>query len=68
MADSETLTVSYAHPLKLMHDLRGMGETNALLQSRKTCTPCSLLMLAADHYLRQFSDDKIAAFPLLLNW
>jgi SAM-dependent methyltransferase len=58
VVDSETLTVSYAHPLKLMHDLRHMGEGNALLQSRKSFTPCSVLMSAVDFYLRNYSDEK----------
>jgi len=56
LPDSETLTVYYEHPLKLLHDLRHMGETNALLKSRKGFTPCSLMMLMVDYYLRQFSD------------
>lgn len=58
VADSEMLTVSYAHPLKLMHDLRGMGESNALAQSSRHFMPCSLMMLAVDHYLRMFADEK----------
>jgi len=58
VTDSETLTVSYAHPLKLLHDLRNMGEANALLQSRKGCMPCSLLMLMIDYYMREFSDPE----------
>lgn len=56
VSDSEVIEVSYEHPLKLMHDLQHMGEGNALLTSRKNFTPCSLMMLAADHYLRHFSD------------
>lgn len=73
VVDSETLTVSYTHPLKLLHDLRNMGETSALLQSQKTFTPCSLLMTMVDYYLRTFSDDKgtiLATFELvtLAGW
>ncbi len=30
VADSRAITVSYASPLALMHDLRGMGETNVM--------------------------------------
>ncbi len=56
VVDREVLTVSYEHPLKLMRDLREMGEANALLHARKSFTPCSLLMSAADWYLREYSD------------
>lgn len=58
VADSDTLTVSYPHPLRLMHDLRNMGEANALAQSAKGFTPCSLLMTAVDVYLRAYSDEE----------
>jgi len=58
VSDSDIVTVSYPHPLKLLHDLRGMGETNAMLQSRKGFMPCSLMMLMVDHYLREFSDGE----------
>jgi NADH dehydrogenase [ubiquinone] 1 alpha subcomplex assembly factor 5 len=66
--DSETLTVSYEHPLKLLRDLRQMGETNALHHSHKGFTPCSLVMGMADYYLRHFSgaDGRIpASFELV---
>ncbi len=36
VVDIETLTVSYADPLRLLADLRGMGESNAVLERRKT--------------------------------
>jgi len=58
VVDSEMLTVSYEHPLKLLHDLRRMGETSALAEGRKGFTPCSLLMTMADHYLKRFSDGE----------
>lgn len=57
VSDNDTLNVTYEHPLKLLRDLRGMGETNALLESAKHFTPCSLIMSMCDHYLREFSDD-----------
>lgn len=68
VVDSETLTVEYEHPLKLLHDLRGMGETNALVHSHKGLTPCSLLMTAMDHYLQSFSNEEgriVASFELV---
>lgn len=58
VVDSDTLTVSYPHPLKLMHDLRFMGEGSALIEGRKHFMPCSLLMSAVDHYLQECSDEK----------
>ena len=35
VADTETITVSYDSPMKLFRDLRGMGETNAVIGRRK---------------------------------
>ncbi|MDX1975349.1 MAG: methyltransferase domain-containing protein [Rickettsiales bacterium] len=58
VTDSQWLTVSYAHPLKLLKDLRAMGESNALTQRSKTLTPCSIIMAMADHYLRHYSDEQ----------
>ena len=58
VADSEMLNVEYAHPLKLMRDLRGMGEANAMFAAVKNFTPCSLIMQAVDNYLRDFSNEN----------
>lgn len=68
VADNEVLDVHYAHPLKLLHDLRNMGQANALVSSRKHFTSCTLMMQMADYYLRNFEapDGKVAAtFELL---
>ena len=68
VADSEMLTVEYEHPLKLMRDLRGMGEANAMFAAAKNFTPCSIIMQAVDNYLRDFSneDGRIdASFELI---
>lgn len=68
VVDSEILTVEYAHPLKLMKELRGMGETNSLHESEKNFTPCSLLMSAVDNYLRDFMSEEgrvAASFELI---
>ena len=63
VVDSEMLNITYAHPLKLMRELRAMGEANALTQAVKHGTGCSLMMQAVDHYLRNYSmeDGRIAA-------
>ncbi len=58
VVDSELLTVSYAHPLKLMRELRQMGETNALLTGSKSFTSCSLMMQVVDYYLQHYSDEN----------
>ncbi len=68
VVDSEIIPVEYSHPLKLMRELRGMGENNALRASSKSFTPCSLIMAAVDNYLRDFSNDEgrvVASFELI---
>lgn len=54
--DSETLTVSYPHPLALLHDLRGMGETNILLQRSKTPLTRTVLFNAMERYMEHYAD------------
>jgi ubiquinone/menaquinone biosynthesis C-methylase UbiE len=64
VVDSQPLTVAYKHPFKLMRELRAMGQTNALLESAKHFTPCSLMMQMVDQYFQQFTreeDGRIAA-------
>ena len=55
VADSDTITVTYENPLKLMSDLRGMGETNVLRERRRAPTRRATLMAAADCYRSQFA-------------
>ena len=55
VADADTLTVSYAEPMKLMADLRGMGESNAVLLSRKGLTRRATLAAAARRYRELFA-------------
>lgn len=57
VADAETVTVSYPDPFKLMADLRGMGESNAVMAARKGFTSRRLFMEAARNYVEEFSDD-----------
>jgi len=54
--DAETLTVSYPDPLKLLRDLRGMGETNAVAERRRTFSRRTTLMRAMELYLERYSD------------
>ena len=56
VADLETITVSYPDPFKLMSDLRGMGESNAVLNSRKSFTSRNLLMQTANHYIEKYTE------------
>ena len=50
VADIQTFEASYADPIALMHDLRGMAETNALTGRLKTFTRRDTLMRAAQLY------------------
>lgn len=61
VVDSETVTVSYENPLALMHDLRGMGETNILYEQRRTIPPRLLFPMASDYYHRHFPDAENTA-------
>lgn len=54
--DSDEITVTYDHPLKLMADLRGMGEANAVLERRKSFSRRSTLMNAVGIYFEKYAD------------
>ena len=58
VVDSDTITVSYAEPLKLMRDLRLMGEGNALHHRRKGFTRRATLMDAGVRYRDMFGDGR----------
>lgn len=57
VADMDTITVTYEHPLKLMQELRGMGEANALLGRQKSFLRKDVLMRACEIYARDFSNE-----------
>ena len=63
VADTETLTVTYSDAVAMMHDLRGMGETNALSARRRTPLRRSTLARAAALYAERFglSEGRIPA-------
>jgi SAM-dependent methyltransferase len=68
VADTETLTVTYPDLLAMMHDLRGMGETNALSARRRTPLRRNTLARAAALYADRFglADGRIpATFEIL---
>jgi len=55
VADSVKLQVHYTSPIRLMHDLRAMGETNAILRRRKSFFRRSILMAAVEYYEENFA-------------
>ena len=63
VADSDRLTVHYPHMFKLMADLRGMGEQNAMLARLKTPTRRDVFYRAAEIYQQRFgqADGQIPA-------
>lgn len=63
VVDSETITVTYDNAFKLMADLRGMGEGNAVKNRRKTPARRATLMKMAECYHRLYAgeDGRIPA-------
>ncbi len=55
--DAEILTVVYPDPLKLMSDLRGMGETNATIERRKSFTRRATLLDGLARYRNAFGNE-----------
>ena len=56
--DADTITVTYADPLKLMADLRAMGETNAVRERHKSFLRRDVLARALEIYRAQYSDSR----------
>jgi SAM-dependent methyltransferase len=56
VADVERLSVRYKSPFGLMHDLRRMGATNALVERRRTPLRRSTLLRMAEIYAERFAD------------
>ncbi|MEQ8402451.1 MAG: methyltransferase domain-containing protein [Roseitalea porphyridii] len=56
VADTDRITVTYPSALKLMHDLRGMGETGCDRHRRKGMTRRTTLLRAAGLYEENFGD------------
>lgn len=61
--DAETISVSYEHPLKLLKDLRGMGETSAVNERRTSFSRRATLMRAMEIYMERHAgaDGRITA-------
>lgn len=58
VADMDTITVNYSSPLKLLTDLRGMGEANALIDRPRTFWRRDVLMRAMELYGEQFAPEN----------
>jgi len=56
VADVDRVTVRYAHPLKLIADLRQMGETNALAERHPRALTRAVLGRTFEIYARRFAD------------
>ncbi|MBL6945753.1 MAG: methyltransferase domain-containing protein [Rhodospirillales bacterium] len=63
VVDSDTLSVSYPDPIKLMTDLRVMGETNAVMERRKGFTRRETMAAAIANYAEKFAaeDGRVPA-------
>ena len=57
VTDVDRVTVRYESVFGLMHDLRRMGATNALLARRRTPLKRATLMRMAEIYAQRFADD-----------
>lgn len=58
VVDSDRVVVSYAHPLKLMADLRAMGESNVLIDRPRKGLNRAILTRTAELYFERFADDE----------
>jgi SAM-dependent methyltransferase len=56
VTDVDRLTVRYASPFALMHDLRRMGATNVLVDRHRKPLRRATLMRMAEIYCRRFAD------------
>ena len=56
VTDVDRLTVRYASPLALMHDLRCMGATNSLADRRRSPLKRATLARMLDIYTERFAD------------
>ncbi len=58
VVDSDRVTVSYDHPLKLMADLRLMGESNVLADRPRRGLNRAILHRMSALYFERFADDE----------
>lgn len=55
VVDADVVPITYGDPMRLMADLRGMGETNAVAEQRKTLTRRNTLLTALARYQQVFA-------------
>ena len=55
VVDSDVVDVTYAHPLALMRELRGMGAVNVLVERRRTFLRRDVLARAIEIYQQRFA-------------
>jgi SAM-dependent methyltransferase len=68
VADADIVTVTYAHPLKLLHDLRALGETSVLADKSGQMLQRQVLARFSDIYAQkhQTADGRVrATFSLI---
>lgn len=68
VADSELVQASYETMFHLMHELKGMGESNALVERRKSFSRRDMFWRAASLYAERFTGDEgriMASFELV---
>ncbi len=73
VVDSDIITVSYEHIFKLMHDLRGMGESNSINARDKRNPGRTFFFEAAKRYSEKYAEDDgrvKASFEIIfmLGW
>ncbi len=73
VVDADAITVTYADPLRLMTDLRAMGETNAVNERSKKFLRRDVLGRALQMYAERFVDERgraVATFQIvtLTGW
>lgn len=56
VADVDRVTVRYSHPLKLIADLRAMGETNVLIERARRPLSRAVLARTCEIYAERFAD------------
>lgn len=67
VADTDTLTVRYAEPLRLLADLRGAGESNVLTARRRTILRRDTLLQALQLY-RECHGEADGRMPATFNF